>query len=355
MPYLPINGLFKYENFIIWPYHSKKHDLIKDGVLLEHLDKLVESYQLQNGGIIRNPTVVSVNSVKFSNPNRFSISKIEAMKNALLFAGVLENNQWNFITSDNLETYYQRFIVGEMNISMQGGVIHRILAGGYKLGEVAFLKPEHVNIPFHFRPSGNLIRALEDCMEHATSVPGKNQVIQALSPFFNVYRNSHEQSQQSRILLLIIAFELLFGESGRPKFKKNVLKYSTLGFTKKFKTYNYPIVNYGNVTNHEQLTLHQIWAEEFYKLRHKIIHGDTVFNDDLVFKDLNGLVKPREPHFYIAVNFFVACVVNKLRELGFSRVFHLAIDPEAKEPYIGKHISGIKNERFKIVRVDPFS
>lgn len=352
MPYLPLEGAFKFNNLIIWSYHKKKNDFIQDKALIAHLDNLVGSYQFQKGGPIQNPAVISIGDVSFRNPTRLSIAKIEALKNVLLLAGILEMNQWSFVTSDNFEVYYQRFNVGDEHISMQGGAIHRILTGGYKIGEVAFLKPEHVNIPLGFRISGSVVKALEDCLQNSSTNSGKSQVIQGLSPFFNAYRNSHEQSSQSRILLLIMAFELLFGETGRPNFRDNILKYSTLGFTKKFTTYTYPIVNYGKVTSHEQLTMHQIWAEEFYKLRHKIIHGDTVYSDDFIFKDLNKLIKPREPHFYIAVNFFVVCVLNKLRELGFN-VLHLAIDPEAKEPYIGKHISGIKDEKFKIVRVNP--
>ncbi len=353
MPYLPLDGALKFSNLIIWPYHKKKNDFIKDKALREHLDKLVGSYQFQKGGPIQNPAVVSVTDVNFQNPTRLSIAKIEALKNILLLTGILEMNQWSFVTSDNFEVYYQRFNVGDEHISMQGGVIHKIIAGGYKVGEVAFLKPEYVNIPLGFRLSDSVIKALEDCLINSSTDEGKSQVIQGLSPFFNAYRNSHEQSAQSRILLLIMAFELLFGASSRPNFRNNILKYATLGYKRKFKTYKYPIVNYGRVTGHEQLTMHQIWAEEFYKLRHKIIHGDTVYSDDFIFKELSSLIKPREPHFYIAVNFFVVCVLNKLRELGFD-ILHLAIDPEAKEPYSGKKISGINNEQFKIVRVNPF-
>lgn len=354
MPYLPLEGSFKFNNLIVWSYHKRKNDFIKDLDLKTHIDKLVACYQFQKGGVIQNPTAISIDRVTFANPTPISIAKIEALKNILLFAGVLENKEWAFVTSDNFEAFYQRFNVGEEGISTQGGAIHRIMAGGYKINEIAFIKPEHVNIPLHFRPNGSVIRALEDCVINSANDRSKNQVIQSLSPFFNAYRNSHEQSWQSRILLLIMAFELLFGESGRPQFRNNIQKYSTMGSKLKLKEYKYPIVNWGKVSSHEQLTLNQVWAEEFYKLRHKIVHGDTVYSDDLVFSDLKNLIKPREPHFYIAVNFYVVCVLNKLRELGFPNLPCLMVNPEAPRLYVGKNISGISNERFKIVRVNPF-
>jgi len=355
MPYLPLDGYFKFDNLIVWSYKKKKDDFIKDIDLKNHLDKLVACYQFFKGGVIQNPSIISVSKVNFSNPKPISISKIEVLKNILLLAGVLENNAWSFITSDNLEVFYQRFNVGEEGIATRAGAIHTISAGGYKIGEVAFIKPSHINIPLHFRPKRSVIFALENCMKNSSSNPAKSQIIQSLNLFFNAYRNSHEHSWQSRVLLLIIAFELLFGQSGRPHFRKNIQKYSN--FDSKVNNpaiYNYPIVNWGKITSREQLTLNQIWAEEFYKLRHKIIHGNTVYSDDLIFHDLNSLVKPREPHFYIAVNFYVVCLLNKLREIGFMNVPHFIINPDSKSSLGMKNISGIKDELFKIENIEIF-
>ncbi|MBU1016678.1 MAG: hypothetical protein ABIJ36_00530 [Patescibacteria group bacterium] len=354
MPYLPLEGSFKFNTLIVWAYHKKKNDFIKDLGLMEHINKLVVCYRFQKGGAIKNPAVISIDKITFTNPIRVSIAKIEMLKNVLLFAGVLENKEWAFVTSDNFEVFYQHFNIGEEGISTQGGAIHRIIAGGYKINEVAFIKPEHVNIPLHFRPNNSVIRALENCVINSAKDQSKSQVIQSLNPFFNTYRNSHEHSWQSRILLLIMAFELLFGETGRPQFRDNIQKYSTMGSKLKFKRYTYPIVNWGGATSQGQLTLNQIWAEEFYKLRHRIIHGDTVYSDELLFSDIKKVVKQSDPHFYIAVNFYVVCVLNKLRELGFSSIPHFIVNPEAPKLYIGKNISGIHNERFKIMRISSF-
>ena len=357
MPYLPLEGLIKFDGLLLWPYRKLGGKMISDLSLKSHLDKLIGCYQLLKGSPIQNPVVISSKSVSFTNPTRLTIAKIEALKNILLFVGILENNSWSFITSDNFEVFYQRFNVGDDGISTQAGALHRILAGGYKIGEVAFVKPEYVHLPLSFRPDAHVFRALEDCLKSSATSTAKSQVIQSLNPLFNAYRNSHESSWQSRILLLVMAFELLFGETERKNFRKNIQKYSTLGEDTTPQLYKYPIINTGTgaVIGEEQLTLNQIWAEEFYKLRHKIIHGDTLFSDDFIFRDLLNIVKPREPHFYIAVNFFVVCLLNKLREIGYQNILHLAINPEAREPYIGKNISGIKNEKFKIVRVNPFA
>lgn len=350
MPYLPLEGLIKFNGLSLWSYKKLSTKLITDVVLCTHLDKLVSCYQLHKGSPIQNPTLITTDIVNFPNPTRLTIAKIEVLKNILLFLGILENNSWSFITSDNFEVFYQRFNVGDDGLSTQGGAIHRILTGGYKIGEIAFIKPEYVNLPMSFRPNAAIFRALEVCMVNSSTSKDKSRVIQSLNPLFNAYRNSHEHSWQSRILLLVMAFELLFGETERKNFRKNIQKYSRLGEPRQLQTSKYPIVNTetGATIAEEQLTLNQIWAEEFYKLRHKIIHGDTVFSDDFVFKDLIKAVKPKEPHFYIAVNFFVVCLLNKLRELGFANVDHYIINPDAPKVFMGKIISGIKDELFKI-------
>ena len=243
MPYLPLEGLIKFNGLSLWSYKKLSAKLITDAALKTHLDKLVSCYRLQKGTPIQNPAIISVSKIYFKNPTRLTIAKIEVFKNILLFLGILENNSWSFITSDNFEVFYQRFNIDEVGLSTQGGAIHRILTGGYKIGEIAFIKPEYVHLPLSFRPNGLIFRALEDCMIKSKTSPDKSRVIQSLNPLFSAYRNSNELSWQSRILLLVMVFELLFGETERKNFRKNIQKYSTFGAMTMLKTYKYPIIN----------------------------------------------------------------------------------------------------------------
>lgn len=350
MPYLPLRGYVKINGLILWSYQYNKDQFISDALLKAHIDKLTSCYQLHNGHAIQNPTIISVNRVDFTNPTRKSFAKVEAIKNIFLFTSVLENNQLSFTTSDNFEVYYQSFNVGDDHISTSAGAIHRITTGGYRIGQVSFVKPEHTHIPIVLRLNGSVINALEDCLINSSGHADKSRIIQSLNPFFNAYRNSHEHSWASRILLMIMAFELLFGQTGRRNFKRNIERYSLLNSPYSITTHNYPIIETTTETvlTHEQLTLNQIWAEEFYKLRNRIIHGDTIFSDNFIFSDLLNIIRPREPHFYIAVNFFVVCLLNKLRELSFNDVPQLIINPGSRGGLFTKNISGINNETFKI-------
>src|SRR5688572_2111149 len=109
VPYLPLNGCIKFSNLLVWSFEKNKDEFVKDPALKAHLEKIASCYQYHNGKAIQNPTVISINKADFSNPTGKSVSKIEVLKNVLLFAMVLENNSWSFITSDNFEVFYQRF------------------------------------------------------------------------------------------------------------------------------------------------------------------------------------------------------------------------------------------------------
>jgi hypothetical protein len=350
MPYLQLEGSINFNNLIIWSFKNNKEKFIKNNDLKLHIEKLTACYQYHNGSVLDNPAIISTNSATFSNPTNKTVAKIEVLKNILLFTSILENNAWSFVTSDNFEVFYQRFNVGDENIATSSGAIHHISTGGYKIDEISFVKPEHINIPYKLKLHSSIINAFGDCLQDSPTNSSMSQVIQSLNPFFNSYRNGSEHSWASRILLLIMSFELLFGETERANFRKNIQKYSTDSSIPRLisTTYDYPIYNHGKVIATKQLSLSQIWAEEFYKLRNKIIHGITTYSDDFVFKDLLKIVKSFEPHFYIAVNFFVVCLLNKLRELGYSNVPHFAINTDSKTIPLSKNISGIKNELFKI-------
>lgn len=194
MPYLPLEGLIKFDGLLLWSYEKLKSSMITDQALRDHLDKLTGCYQLHKGSPIQNPAIISVGSADFKNPTRLTIAKVEVFKNILVVLGILQNNSWSFTTSDNYEAFYQRFNVGDDGLATQGGAIHRILAGGYKIGEIAFVKPDFVNLPMSFRPDGAILRALEDCLINSSTSPDKSRVIQSLNPLFNAYRNSQEHS-----------------------------------------------------------------------------------------------------------------------------------------------------------------
>ncbi|MBD3366017.1 hypothetical protein GF360_01595 [candidate division WWE3 bacterium] len=348
LPYLYLNGEIGFDNLRIWPFHKYKDKNISDTALKTHLEKILQTYTYVSGRSIENPTIITNYRYEFPNIYKKTIDKIEYTKQALLIPSILKMNSWNFITSDNFLSYYQRFQIGNTGISTQAGAIHGISTGGYTMDEIQFQKPEYIHVanqPVNFDiPT---LSALLDLYKDRETNLDKANIYNSLGPFFYTYKNTTEIPMHTRILNLIMAFELLFGESSRSNFRSNILNYVSRDPSSEQK-YSYPEVHTqtGAVIRNLNLSLPEIWAEEFYKLRHRIIHGNVVSTTDFVFNDTEDITTKNDPHFYIAINMFVGCVLKKLRDLGYQDIPKYYISTADIPIY--KNISGISDELFKI-------
>ena len=112
----------------------------------------------------------------------------------------------------------------------------------------------------------------------------------------------------TRILLLTEAFEILLDLKERQDFRAKI--HNLIGNSEEPKR-KYDIKNRGKVIATEDLTEKQIWANEFYELRNKIIHGDDTEEKDKRFTSSNGI---DSEHFSIAVLFFVVCLEEMLEK-----------------------------------------
>jgi hypothetical protein len=348
MPYLSLNEELKLNNLRIWPYNKLKSKKIKDPKLLEHLNKIFGMYTHINGRPIDNPAIITNSTYKFPNIYKTSLDTIEHLKKSFLIPSILKMNSWSFITSDNFISFYQRYQIGNDGLATQDGAIHGISTGGYKIGEIKFQKPGYIHLstsPIDLEIA--VLKALLESYQKRGSDERNSNIVNSLSTFFNCYKNSHDISRTSRILDLVMSFELLFGETGRTQFRKNILQHSYFKPSSE-KKYPYPEVDTrtGVTLRTLNLTFLEIWAEEFYKLRHKLIHGNSTSDKDFLFYDLNNNVKQHDPHFYIAVNIFIVCILRKLSELGYSDIPEYYIT--TSNPPLSKNISGISKELFKI-------
>jgi len=350
MPYLSLTDEIRFDNLRIWPFHKFSCKYISDISLRNHIGKILSTYTYIGGKVIENPAIITNAEYKFPNIYSKSIQRIQYLKRAFLIPCMLEMLPWSFITSDNFSCYYQRFQIGEDRISPLAGAIHPIQTGGYNIKKIKFQKPGYIHLPN--KPIGINIPVLEALFHiYRTQNDGldKVNIVNSIQPFFYAYMNISDIGIHSRILNLIMAFELLFGDASgnRENFRNNILKY-TNQIPNSEPRQLYPIINTRTGVQFKKIKLSfiEIWAEEFYKLRHKIIHGTIPTKEDFIFKDLNGCIQQHDPHFSIGVNVFIVCVLRKLIELKYKDIPSYYIS--TGKPIMTKCISGIKNELFKI-------
>lgn len=352
MPYYSIKNIIKIDNITLCSYKNSLNQFVVDEKTNKHIRKIISCYQGYGGKKIENPTIIFTKT-KFANPTLKTITKIENLKKILFFSSVVKNNSWSFVTSDNFEIIYQRFNEENENISTRSGSIHQISSGGYKINETIFQTPTHIflsNLSNNFEPE--ILKGLIKCLKIVDKDKKCNQIIQSLHPFFNAYRNSNEHTWPERILLMTMAFELLFGEdkiTDSNDFRKNIHKYSNYQTNKTVtKRFLYPIEREKREVKYRYLSYNQIWAEEFYKLRNKTIHGNTVNTEDFYFKDLVEISSNTNPHFYIGLDFFVVCLTNILRELNLIKNFHWIITPTKEKAIFQKSFTGLNKPIFGI-------
>ncbi len=334
MPYAPLKVELDIGGIKFIPFQKLKVNPKIDKAVLDHLTKIVATYKNLGGSQIHNPTFIFVNNINFKNPTRASIERIETAKNLLAFLGIMRMVSFSFVTSDNFEVIYQSFVLGDDHVSTRAGSIHSIMTGGYQLPKVTFYKPEYINLPFDIGTDNNTLSAFNK--ELFTNPPRDEflRILRSLEFFFDAYRNSYDVTWYSRILLIFIALEVILDCETRPQFRNRLQDLCThKRFVGKEKTYSYPIMNTqtGIKMNDENLTYKQIWAEEFYKLRHNIIHHGVIPKDWLVFKDLLGITKRTIGHFYIAERFYISVVLQTLRRLGYTNIPDETIIEDPKE------------------------
>jgi hypothetical protein len=235
-------------------------------------------------------------------------------------------------------------------LALNGGSIHSISTGGLKISRSIFTTPPHVlisNMNHSFEPE--ILLGIVDCIEQQTTEPQSSALLRSLRSFSMAYKNSHDMDNASRVLSMIMAFELLFGENGRANFRKNILKYSEEYSPSRY-PYNEINTQTGNIIRQCSLTGIQIWAEEFYKLRHRIIHADIVISSDYVFKDMNSRIfNGNNSHIALAFETYAVCLTNKLREMGKTTNYHLMVTEKKNRSITDRNLMNIQNKEFTIV------
>lgn len=349
MPYLSLKGRLDILGFSFLSAKNNLPTYISDPDLLAHIQKILSTYKSPSGHPVGNGTVVTYSGNSFSKLQARTMNKLYDIRSALIFASFLKNNSWSFTTTDNFELVFQRFNVGDDGLALQGGAMHGILVGGLTISGTVFTTPSHIYVSTSnnsFEP--NVLYALIECIKQQDTNPGCSAIIRSLRSFSSANRNSPEIDEASRVLSLITAFELLFGVSSRAQFRANVLRYS-----EELAPQNYPYLEVNTANGSSRpITVAgiQVWAEEFYKLRHKIIHANLVTYEDYRFKDITGnLFSNNNPHIAIAIEVYAVCLTNKLRELGLLQDYHLVITEKRNYHSTDRNLMNIQNKEFTIV------
>lgn len=352
MPYLSIADTMLISGFRFVSVKNSLEKYVRDVATAEHVRKIAAMYKSPSGHVVENPTIVLYRDDNFRALQGKTMAKLANIRAMLLFATYLKNNSWSFITAENFNLIIQRFNVGDDGLALQGGSLHGILAGGLKISKTIFTTEPHIHLSsFNLGLEKDVMIALVKCLNEEMVNPKSSALLRSLRQFLLIYSNSHQLDSSARVLGMIMAFELLFGTTNRGNFRESIKKYADEYSPTE---YDYEEIYTGGVQRRPpkklRLTGAQIWAEEFYKLRNRIIHGDVITSADYAFRDMYGMTfKHGNPHIAMAYEIYAVCLTNYLREMGRLAGYHLMLVEKGKYLRTDKNLMGIKNREFTIV------
>jgi len=352
MPYLSISDTMLISGFRFVSVKNSLDKYVTDTATSEHIKKITAMYKSPSGYTVDNPTIVMYRDDTFRALQGKTMAKLANIRAMLLFASFLKNNSWSFSTAENLGLVIQRFNVGDDGLALQGGSLHGILAGGLKISKTIFTTAPHVHVSsMNLGIEQDVVIALIKCLADEMANPKSSALLRSLRQFLLIYSNSHELDSSARVLGMIMAFELLFGTTNRGNFRESVKKYADEYNSSQ---YDYEEEYTNGVQNGSpkklKLTGAQVWAEEFYKLRNRIIHGDVVATIDYAFRDMYGTIfKNKNPHIAIAYEMYAVCLTNYLRDVGRLQGYHLMLVEKGKYRRTDKNLMNIQNREFTII------
>jgi hypothetical protein len=322
LPYLNLPNQIKGFDFSfakIMNFEFERHTYIFNEAVRKQVELILQNYSTPHGRI----KGIGLILIKDNVHKEFSPEDLQKVDDARLILFISAVSQTNTVTrnvntghsmisSENFESVQFSVVPDEEYMSEFMGFVVPIWHGGIKVSENKTIRPRHILAPHNFNFEQELFNNL---IKLRTKKPKVfRTLIGAIQVFFESYYNTHQISQNARILLQASAFEILLGAKtgeGRKAMKDFVKKYA-----------NYPedkILSYKSERKKrieiEHGTIKELWADRFFTLRNHIIHGLRPKSSEFYFKGW-------QRHFDIATYFFVFALKRKIEESLRKQIFN---------------------------------
>lgn len=185
-------------------------------------------------------------------------------------------------TSENFIFIVQNFIPRNDYMATSSGYIVNKLNGGLKVVSTMFDEPIYIPENKLNHINWDMFNALKDC--HKKKRKLFNKIMIATELYFESYFNNDSFSMNARVLLAMSAFETLLDLPNRSQ--RAVFTDLIEAFTKN-KRDTYRTFSYEKNGPRQRRTIQAMWANKFYSLRNKIIHGGKLKSSDYIFLNVH--------------------------------------------------------------------
>jgi hypothetical protein len=301
----------------IWNYSTKADEYIRDVGLRAHIDKIIR-LNVHRGTQIRNIGIVSIGDIDF---RPFGEDELQDIHEAciILFLSFLsyqmrlqgDNVGFFMRTAENFRCVIQNFVLGDKHIAERSGTLINITDFNL-ISKISIHKPSYVVLnEFAFSHDIRLLENLVGLKRRGIRL--YSRIIRASEIFRQSYYNSEDVSIILRVLFQMAAFETLLGlgQPPRKNFKDLIENYCNLPNDRKF-VHSY--LDHGRKRSDVNRTMKGKWAESFYQLRNRIIHGDKLKGKPFKFRE-------KMFHFDIATMFFIVLMKKLINENLRRKIF----------------------------------
>jgi hypothetical protein len=324
IPYLAMNNVDEIDigNVKVWNFSKSASTYISDTQIRRHVRRIVRS-NICRGKIIDDAGIIAIGTIDF---RALPAEELNAVYEAslILFLACLSHNVTSLrsanaghfmMTSENFDIVRQNFVPGNLDIAETAGYIVTGLHGGFKLGKKKFYAPTCLIRPLNFNPDKELINGVLKLRYKKGSKKLFKRIIYSADLFRQSYYNHDNVSIQSRILLQMAAFEVLLDIAKRDQrkdFKNKIEKYCSLQNERRYVHY---YVSHGRKMLDSSRNYKGKWADAFYSLRNRIIHGDNVAQREFVYRK-------SARHIDIATMFFILVIKKIINEILNDKIFY---------------------------------
>ena len=286
MPWVGLGKSVTLGPITFWPYHKESESRIDDPDLRSYLDKYFESYVDNTGKSVDTITVCTYENANFTSLSDEKYKELRSCSDALIFSVIApqaknavcaNNNSFGPPSSDAFELITQNFQIDNNYVHVRTG---SLLSGGWKIGEVTFVRPWSMGGSFG-TSAEEIVKGLGKCFTPDLLHELRQRLFRSLEWFRLAHTESDQVSDLSTIVMMATGFEIL-------------LKFPMNGKRRYFTDYVGDNISSdkflrGTRTNHKgkslDMSIVSCWAWDFYNIRSKIVHGNSVPYKDLIFRD----------------------------------------------------------------------
>ena len=269
----------------IWPATDEQLEArVPDVATREHLHAYFGCYVTERGAALECVNVCTLGQNDFRELTPEEHTVVRRAVDALLFAVIGNVARWSVArddssngppTAERFQLVHQNFRPGHTSLAVQSGPN---LHGGLDLSTARFTRPMSVG-GWDTRCNDTVLSALGRLLTEQQHETLRDRVFRALEWFRLAHIGADEVSELSRVVMMATAFEVLVQA---PRHGKTVAIAQAIDARVATQSH----ARHPTTIGRQTIDLSPVgqWGANFYDLRSRVVHGDSVPAADLVLK-----------------------------------------------------------------------